>query len=71
MSTDSTRQVCHHPARDISIVNLASGVVSLGTAVTTMALEVSPLVTLTSSGGAFIAAISAGLNVLNHVRRDA
>jgi hypothetical protein len=70
VSTNSTHQACHHPARDITIVALVSGVVSLGTAVTTMAFDVSPLATLTSSGGAFIAVLSAGMNVLNHVKRD-
>ncbi|MGW1705040.1 hypothetical protein ACWCP8_05680 [Streptomyces sp. NPDC002206] len=70
MSTNSTHQACHHPARDITIVTLVSGVVSLGTAVTTMAFDVSPLATLTSSGGAFIAVLSAGMNVLNHVKRN-
>ncbi|MFE0785277.1 hypothetical protein ACFW4T_03425 [Streptomyces mutabilis] len=70
MSTNSAHQVCHHPARDITIVALASGVVSLGTAVTTMAFDVSPLATLTSSGGAFIAGLSAGMNVLNHVKHN-
>lgn len=69
MSTDSTHQVCHHPVRDITIVALTSGVISLGTAVTTMAFAVSPLATLTSSGGAFIAVLSAGMNMLNHVKR--
>ncbi|MET8114927.1 hypothetical protein [Streptomyces prasinus] len=71
MSTNSTPQSCHHPARDITIVALTSGVISLGTAITTMACGVSPLMTLTSSGGAFIAVVSAGMNVLNHVKRDA
>jgi hypothetical protein len=71
VSTDSTRQVCHHPARDITIVTLAAGVISLGAAVTTMAFGVSPLAILTSSGGAFIAALSAGMNVLSHLRRGA
>lgn len=69
MSTNSTHQGCHHPARDITIVALVAGVLSLGTAVTTMAFDVSPLATLTSSGGAFIAVLSAGMNVLSHVKR--
>ncbi|MGW9137341.1 hypothetical protein [Streptomyces sp. NPDC055681] len=44
MSTNSTHQTCNHPGRDISIVVLSAGVVSLGTAVTTTALGVGPLV---------------------------
>ncbi|GGW35462.1 hypothetical protein [Streptomyces griseoloalbus] len=70
MSINSTHQACHHPVRDVTIVALVSGVVSLGTAVTTMAFDVSPLTTLTSSGGTFIAVLSAGMNVLHHVKRD-
>ncbi|MFJ3336858.1 hypothetical protein [Streptomyces sp. NPDC086766] len=70
MPTNSTHQTCHHPARDITIVALVSGVASLGTAITTMAFNVSLLATFTTSGGAFIAVLSAGLNVLNHVKRD-
>ncbi|MFF7471818.1 hypothetical protein [Streptomyces sp. NPDC008092] len=70
VSIHSTQQVCHHPARDITIVTLASGVGSLGTAVVTMALHTSPLATLTTGGGAFMAVLTAGLNILKHIRRD-
>lgn len=70
MSVHSTQQVCNHPARDITIITLSSGVVSLGTAVVTMTLHASPLATLTTSGAAFMAVLSAGMNVLKHVRRD-
>lgn len=69
MSTNSTPQSCHHPARDITVVALSSGVISLGTAVTTMACDAGPVTTVTSSGGAFIAVLSAGMNVLSHVKR--
>ncbi|WP_151898108.1 hypothetical protein [Streptomyces sp. C8S0] len=71
MSSQSTPQSCHHPARDIAIVALASGVVSLSAAVVTMALDASALEVLTSSGAAFIAALTAGLNVLQHLRHSA
>jgi hypothetical protein len=71
VSANSTHQTCNHPARDITIVALVSGVACLGTAVTTMAFNVSPLATLTGSGGAFIAVLSAGMNILSHIKRDA
>ncbi|MBT1091682.1 hypothetical protein [Streptomyces sp. Tu102] len=70
MSIHSTQQVCHHPARDITIVTLASGVGSLGTAVVTMALHTSTFATVTSSGAAFMAVLTAGMNVLQHVKRS-
>ncbi|MFF4399079.1 hypothetical protein [Streptomyces sp. NPDC001480] len=70
MSIHSTQQTCNHPARDLTIVALASGVVSLGTAVATMALHASPLASLTTSGAAFMAVLTAGMNVLKHIRRD-
>ncbi|MGW0768914.1 hypothetical protein [Streptomyces sp. NPDC002671] len=70
MSTHSTHRTCNHPGRDISIVALCSTVVSLGAAVTTMALHAGPLVILSSSGGAFVAIAGIGMNVLNHVRRN-
>ncbi|MEU2301231.1 hypothetical protein [Streptomyces antibioticus] len=69
MSTNSAQQTCHHPARDITIVTLASGLVSLGTAVVTMALQASPFAVLTSSGATFMAVLTAGMNVLQHVKR--
>ncbi|MFF7902571.1 hypothetical protein ACFZCV_27850 [Streptomyces sp. NPDC007920] len=70
MSTNSTHQTCNHPGRDISIVGLCSAVISLGTAVTTMALSASPLVTLTSSGGAFVAIAGLGVSILNHMKHS-
>jgi hypothetical protein len=70
VSIHSTQHTCNHPARDIAIVTLASGVGSLGTAVVAMALHASPLATLTTSGAAFMAVLTAGMNVLNHIRRD-
>lgn len=66
----STQQACHHPARDITIVTLASGVGSLGSAVVTMTLHTSPFATLTTSGATFMAILTAGMNVLKHVKRD-
>ncbi|WEO97759.1 hypothetical protein A6P39_029170 [Streptomyces sp. FXJ1.172] len=70
MSIHSTQQTCHHPARDITIVTLVSGVASLGTAVVAMSLHASPFATLTTSGAAFMAVLTAGMNVLKHVKRD-
>ncbi|MFE0728938.1 hypothetical protein ACFW2X_11945 [Streptomyces antibioticus] len=70
MSIHSAHQTCHHPARDISIVALASGVGSLGTAVVTMTLHASPFATLTSSSAAFMAVLTAGLKVLQHLKHD-
>lgn len=70
MSIHSAQQTCHHPARDIAIVALASGVGSLGTAVVAMALHASPFATITTSGAAFMAVLTTGMNVLQHVKRD-
>ncbi|MFE2297470.1 hypothetical protein ACFXAW_04655 [Streptomyces sp. NPDC059445] len=70
MSTHSTQQACNHPARDLTIVALASGMASLGTAVVTMALHASALAALTASGGAFMAVLTTGMNVLKHIKRD-
>ena len=66
----STQQACHHPARDITIVTLASGVGSLGSAVVAMALHTSPFAALTTGGATFMAILTAGMNVLKHVKRD-
>ncbi|MFD9328471.1 hypothetical protein [Streptomyces sp. NPDC060065] len=70
MSIHSAHQTCHHPARDITIVTLASGVGSLSTAVVAVALHASPFATLTTSGAAFMAVLTAGMNVLQHVNRN-
>nr|WSW58517.1 hypothetical protein OG513_07920 [Streptomyces sp. NBC_00998] len=71
MSTNTTHQrVCSHPARDITIVALLAGLIALVTYIVVMALKAGALVGVGSAGSAFAAAFTAGMVVLQYVKRD-
>ncbi|MFD9205987.1 hypothetical protein ACFVZM_06865 [Streptomyces sioyaensis] len=71
MSTTSAHQTCNHPARDVAIVGLSSAVVSLAATIVVMAFSGPPLAIFGAGGSTFVAAISAGMNILSHIRRNA
>jgi hypothetical protein len=71
VSSTSTQQGCDHPARDITIVALGSAVVSLVATIIVMAFSGDPLAIFAACGGAFVASLGAGTNILSHVKRRA
>ncbi|MFF8265058.1 hypothetical protein [Streptomyces virginiae] len=72
MTTNTTHQsACSHPGRDITIVALLAALVALTTYIVVMALKGGALVGLGSAGSAFAAAFTAGMVVLQYVKRDA
>nr|WSW47030.1 hypothetical protein OG296_30215 [Streptomyces sp. NBC_01001] len=72
MSTNTTHQhACSHPGRDITIVALLATLIALVTFIVVMALKAGALVGVGSAGSAFAAAFTAGMVVLQYVKRDA